>query len=154
MNRSCAQCGAGLQPGERFCRQCGAPTMARGRGRDSGQKRRGQRLNISLFMLIAGVLLLAGGGAFYLAGGGSSPSATPLLPGPRTGGIPYPEVERVSLAEAKAGFDDGSALFLDVRIRESYELGHIANAISMPLAVLSTRHEQLAGAEMIFTYCT
>jgi hypothetical protein len=77
-----------------------------------------------------------------------------LPQGPRSAGIPYPEVERIPLADAKARYDSGTALFLDVRIIESYERAHIPNAVSMPLALLATRHQQLAGAEEILTYCT
>jgi len=139
MPKTCSQCGARLTTQAAFCSQCGA--RQEGRLQMNTRKKRGQRLNLPLFVLIVGALLLVASAAAYL--GRSQPTpAVPGLPSPQTGLLPYPEVERIDLAEAKARYDDGSALFLDVRIIESYERAHIPDALSMPLAVLPTRYQQ------------
>lgn len=74
------------------------------------------------------------------------------------GDIPQTEagVPRISVEEAKAAFDSGEAIIVDVRSAESYAAGHAAGAISIPLAGIETN---LAGLgldkeQWIITYCT
>ena len=66
----------------------------------------------------------------------------------------YPEIERVSLADAKAASDTGSAVFIDVRIAEAYIGGHIPGALNIPLGDLETRLNELDPNQWIITYCT
>ncbi len=47
------------------------------------------------------------------------------------------EVQRVTPEEAKAAFDSGSAVFLDVRSHTAYVQSHIPGALSIPLAEFS-----------------
>lgn len=68
--------------------------------------------------------------------------------------IPYPEVPRISLADAKAQYDANSAVFVDVRSAEQYEAAHIPGAVSLPLAEVQARHYELAADALIFLYCT
>lgn len=88
-----------------------------------------------------------------------SPSpATPVQTPPRmdtsrqTDQVSYPEVPRISLAEAKARYDAGTALFVDVRAQEEYDTAHIPNAISLPLADLEARYQELSQDAEIITY--
>ena len=53
--------------------------------------------------------------------------------------IPYPDVPRVSLADAKAAYDQGTAVFLDVRGTSDYETEHITGAISIPEMQIESR---------------
>lgn len=64
------------------------------------------------------------------------------------------EIPRATLAEAKAAFDAGSALFLDVRDAGSYEISHIAGAESIPLTRLEQELGKLDKGRWIITYCT
>ena len=48
-------------------------------------------------------------------------------------GIPYPEIERISVEQAYAAYNKGEAVFLDVRNTDSYQSAHIAGAVSIPL---------------------
>jgi rhodanese-related sulfurtransferase len=72
--------------------------------------------------------------------------------------IPTPasleQVERVSLTDAKAAFDAGSAVFLDVRDSSAYNLSHIAGALSIPINDLPSRLSELNPSTWIITYCT
>lgn len=68
--------------------------------------------------------------------------------------IPFPEVERVSLADSKAAFDGGEAVFLDVRDPDSYAASHIPGAINIPVSQLESRAAELDPNEWIITYCT
>jgi 3-mercaptopyruvate sulfurtransferase SseA len=62
------------------------------------------------------------------------------------------QVERVPLDDAKAAFDAGTAIFLDVRAGASYEASHIPGAVSIPLNELSTRMGELDPASWIIPY--
>ena len=64
------------------------------------------------------------------------------------------EVQRVSVQEAYAAHQDGSALFLDVRGAESYDAAHIPGALNIPLEELPTRINELSKDDWILTYCT
>jgi hypothetical protein len=68
--------------------------------------------------------------------------------------IPYPEITRVSLADAKAAYDSGLALFVDVRDAGSYASGHVKGAINVPLADIENRLSDLPGDRWIILYCT
>ncbi len=98
------------------------------------------------------ILLLGIGGALLIA------IAILLLPQPEPVAptvIPgTPLASRVSLAEAKTAFDEGSAVFLDVRSAESYQAAHIPGAISIPELDLPTRYTELDKNTWIITYCT
>jgi len=64
------------------------------------------------------------------------------------------EVQRVTLEESKAAFDNGEATFVDVRTASSYAAGHIPGALSIPLAELQPRIDELDPNQWIITYCT
>ena len=64
------------------------------------------------------------------------------------------EVARVSLEDAKAAFDNGAAVFVDVRSQSSYATRHIPGALSIPLAELEARISELGQDQWIITYCT
>ena len=108
---------------------------------------------IILVVLAAGVLVLDRGGADpeenpnNQAGSGSADVHDEQ-------GIPYPEVPRVSLAEAKARYDASTAVFVDVRSSQEYEAAHIPGALSLPLAGLQAGSQELPADALIFLYCT
>ena len=66
----------------------------------------------------------------------------------------YPEIARVSLEDAKAAFDSGEAVFVDVRSKDSYDQSRIKDALSIPLNDLQTRMGELDPNQWIITYCT
>lgn len=104
-----------------------------------------------LFIFVGGGLLLIVA-AILLATQNASPSPTPAAAFEEE--ETYPEIPRVSLDEAKAALDAGSAIFVDVRSAEAYAGGHIAGAINIPLAELESRLSELDKAQWIITYCT
>ena len=67
---------------------------------------------------------------------------------------PYLEIERVPLAEAKAAFDNGTAIFVDVRSSSAYADAHIPGALSIPNTELESRLSELDPKQWIITYCT
>lgn len=68
--------------------------------------------------------------------------------------IPYPEIKRVSLGDAKAAFELKSAVFIDVRGEPYYTESHIPGAISMTYDELASRMSELDKNAWIITYCT
>ncbi|MBI5953015.1 MAG: hypothetical protein HY865_15260 [Chloroflexi bacterium] len=105
---------------------------------------------IPLFLLIGGGLLLIAA-AFLFATQTASPAPTAAAPFEEE---TYPEIPRVSLADAKAALDAGTAIIVDVRSAEAYVGGHITGAINIPLAELEARLGELDPNQWIITYCT
>ena len=112
---------------------------------------------IAIFTIISGIVLLLVVGVLAL--GGAKQSAAPAtvseIPDYHDDqGIPYPEVKRIPVAEARAMYDAGTALFVDVRSQGEYDTAHVANALSLPLADLDARYQELPKDTQIITYCT
>ena len=83
------------------------------------------------------------------------PETTAAQPGPvPTTEIPFPEVARISLQDAKSAYDDGSAVFLDVRDPEYYSASHISGALNIPYSTVRSRMAELDKNQWIITYCT
>lgn len=64
------------------------------------------------------------------------------------------QVTRVDLLQAKAAYDDGSAVFIDVRDKAYYDSGHIPGSKSIPLSEIEDRHGELNRDDWIILYCT
>ena len=79
----------------------------------------------------------------------NSPRATPT---PTAKVLPL--VERITVEKAYRAFENYEAVFLDVRDVMSFEAGHIASAIHIPLNQLDERLGELAPEAWIITYCT
>ena len=112
----------------------------------------GQRKALALVLVaLGGILLLAAGlwVAFSLPPQ-TVATASPSVPPPNDDVA----VPRVSLQEARAAFDAGSATFVDTRSLGSYEASHIAGAISIPLGETLERLQELDPGQWIITYCT
>lgn len=66
------------------------------------------------------------------------------------------EVPRVSVEEAKAALESGTAIIVDVRSPGAYETSHIKGAVSVPLGELERNLSGLTlpKDQWIITYCT
>ncbi|MHB0987523.1 MAG: rhodanese-like domain-containing protein [Bellilinea sp.] len=83
------------------------------------------------------------------------PEIPAAQPGPvPTSEIPFPEVARISLQDAKSAHDDGSAVFVDVRDPEYYSAGHVSGALNIPYSKVRSRMAELDKNQWIITYCT
>jgi len=73
-------------------------------------------------------------------------------------GLPLNEdsVPRVSVEDAKAAFDSGAAIIVDVRSAQAFANSHIPGALNIPLGEFETNPTQLdlPRDEWIITYCT
>ena len=77
-------------------------------------------------------------------------AATPKLP------LTEAQVSRVPVDQAKAAFDSGIAIFLDVRTPDAYAASHIKGAINIPLGEIELNPTglNLDKNKWIITYCT
>lgn len=98
-------------------------------------------------------LVLVGLAGLWIASQSSPATTTPTTVANQQN-IPFPEVPRIPLAEAKAKFDAGTALIVDTRSAEDYAQSHIPNALSLPLADMNTQNPDLPRDAEIITYCT
>lgn len=113
---------------------------------------------IMLAAAAGAILILAG---FMLLANSKRPAADPVTGFATTvpdshneEGIPYPEVPRISPAEAKAAVDAGTALIVDVRSQGEYDTARVSNAVPLPLVDLDARYRDLPQDMEIITYCT
>jgi rhodanese-related sulfurtransferase len=66
------------------------------------------------------------------------------------------DVPRINVEDAKAAFDSGQAIIVDVRSADAYAAGHTVGAISIPLVIFETdiNNVSLEKNQWIITYCT
>ncbi len=114
------------------------------------KKRKAPRSPIPVYLAIGGGLLLIVAAILL---------ATQNAPAAPTAAAPfeedtYPEIPRVSLEDAKAAFEAGTAVFVDVRGADVFAMSHIPGSLSIPLADLESRLAELDPNQWIITYCT
>jgi 3-mercaptopyruvate sulfurtransferase SseA len=100
-------------------------------------------------LLLIGFLLMVGAIALWVldpGGGGNTP--------PQDANIPFPEIARTSLSDAKNAYDAGSAVFLDVRTAPEYAQSRIPGSKNIPLDELPDRLGELNPEDRFLTICT
>lgn len=114
-----------------------------------------RKSSLSPFLTMgAGVVLILTAIIWQLTGN-DQPGAAPTASIPSgQSQLPFPDVVRISLRDAKAAYDAGSALFLDVRDSDSYNASHIPGALNIEVAQLLTQLAKLDSSKSIITYCT
>ena len=107
---------------------------------------------VAILLIIFGGLIVLGTAVWYIATTSHQPalSATPTALVESA----YPEIPRISVQDAKAAYDIGNAVFVDVRDPESYAQSHIKGALSIPLQDLPDRIKELDPNAWIIPYCT
>ena len=66
---------------------------------------------------------------------------------------PLESAKRIERPEAIEMVKEGKAVWVDVRGKDQYDLGHIKGAINIPLNELITRIKELPPHKYIITYC-
>jgi 3-mercaptopyruvate sulfurtransferase SseA len=107
-----------------------------------------KRKNPFPWMVIGGGLLLLLAALTYILV--NRPAAPVMTPTPAS----VQQVQRVSLEDAKAAYDSGNAVFLDVRDSGSYAEGHIPGAVLMPITNMPAHSGELDPKSWIIPYCT
>lgn len=160
----CPQCGTGLRPRSVYCPKCGAPApgapaTTAAQPTRSGRRCAPPRRNVWLPILLAGALLLLAGGVYLAVNQDRAPAtasttASTIPDEHGEDGLPYPEVARITPAEAKARVDSGQAILVDVRSQGEYDTQHAQGARLLSLADLEARYRELPQNAEIITYCT
>ncbi len=82
----------------------------------------------------------------------ATPQQAPTaLPAPTD--APTGTARRISIEEARAAFERGQAVFVDVRLDEQYRQGHLPGAILIPLEEVAQHSGKLPRNKLIITYC-
>ena len=68
--------------------------------------------------------------------------------------LPYPDVPRIKVEDARAAVDHQQAILVDARSAAQYAQSHIAGAKSIPVDELESRLNELNKDQLIITYCT
>lgn len=117
----------------------------------TGNKRKNIKKHFPFTLLFSGIGLILIGFLTWLIF--NNPPKQVATPTPELG-IPFPNIQRVSLEEAKRAFDSQSAIIVDVRDSTSYAQQHIKGAINIPLDMLESRLNELPKDQWIILYCT
>lgn len=119
------------------------------------KKRKQQKnQNFPVLFLAAGGILLILAAVMLLSQNRTSQTASLTSDSSGHEEETFPEIERVSLEDAKAAFDSGTAIFVDVRGDQAYAASHIAGSVSLPLTQIESRLDELNLNQWIITYCT
>jgi hypothetical protein len=81
-------------------------------------------------------------------------NATPVTTQANVAATPAADAPRISLADAKAAFDAGKALFVDSRADSAYKAEHIKGAINIPAGTLDAKLKELPKDKKIIVYCS
>ena len=70
--------------------------------------------------------------------------------------VPDADVPRVSIKEAKAALESGTAVIVDVRSPDAFASSHVAGALNVPLIdiEMNLASVPLEKEQWIITYCT
>ena len=108
-----------------------------------------------LIMILVGLILISGSVLWLVDNtrAQTDRSSNPSLSN-TTMRIPHPEIERISLSDAKTAFDQNQAVFIDTRSEPYYSEGHIPGALSISEEEMENRLGELDKHSWIITYCT
>jgi 3-mercaptopyruvate sulfurtransferase SseA len=111
------------------------------------------RSRIPFILISGGLVLIVGALAWFLI---SANTTSFTETGPEFVMVrgPHPDIPRVNLEDAKKAYDNGDAVFLDVRGDDAYTISHIPGAISISESDLVNRLNELSPSDWIITYCT
>jgi Rhodanese-like domain len=107
---------------------------------------------LPIILVAAGLVLILGAAVFYLAYPFKGSETVPTDQTAAT--VPYPNVARVSLKDAKAAYDLKNAVFIDVRGEPFYSEEHIPSALSITYDELPAHIQELKKTDWIIPYCT
>jgi phage shock protein E len=123
------------------------------RERKLGVKKFNRQSLVAILLIVLGAVIILGSYFwFQIASQRDEPETAAVEE--KVSDIPYPDIKRVGLADAKAAFDLGTAVFIDVRDEYSFQQGHIPNARSIPVDTILQESSQLDPSQWYILYCT
>ena len=106
-----------------------------------------------LFLLFIGVSLI-GIAALTACNSNEFKSARTLPAGSQNAPLPPDGARRVTIAELKGMIERNEAFVVDVRNKETYDLGHIRGARLIPEGEITNHISELPSNKLIVTYCS
>lgn len=103
-----------------------------------------------MFLIGGGMVLIIGLLVWQLLT--QTPAAVPAPV--NNANIPLASIPRVRITDAKAALDAKTAVFVDVRDLDVYQINHINGAVNIPFGEIETRYRELDPNQWIITYCT
>ncbi len=64
------------------------------------------------------------------------------------------DTPRISLADAKKSFDDGTAVFIDTHVKTTYDHDHIKGAMNITVQDLAAKINTIPKGKKIIAYCS
>ena len=108
-------------------------------------------LSAPVLLILFGAVLIVAVLVYLAVSGGQTAEVTG---GSSNSNIPYPEVKRISLDDAKNAYDGKTAVFVDTRTESSYLDSHITGALNIPSDQVESSLDKLDPQQWIITYCT
>lgn len=84
-------------------------------------------------------------------------AATPTQPAANSESAtisPFPEVPRITIADAKKLFDAGTAVFVDTHSPQMFDNEHIKSAINVPFNEIDAHISKVPKDKTVITYCS
>ncbi|MCZ2120833.1 MAG: rhodanese-like domain-containing protein [Anaerolineales bacterium] len=112
--------------------------------------------NIFSALCVLGLATLACNAVLPTRGLTPTQPATLLAPNANPMQLTEAQVPRIAVEDAKAAFDSGQAIIVDVRAPEAYSAEHVKGALSLPLGLFESdlANLPLMKDQWIITYCT
>ena len=107
-----------------------------------------------MIILIGLVVLLAGCGASDAEAERAVQVTLPPTAAAPVTALTAKDVQRITLADAKALLDNGTAVLVDARSAKAYNYKHAAGAISFPEDEVAARASELPTDKSLIFYCT
>lgn len=104
--------------------------------------------NISIFALLTVTALMLGCQKVMTTGVKNMANTVNTSP------TPGDDAPRIALADAKADFDAGTALFVDTRAEAAYKQEHVKGAINISMDKLEAKIKDLPKDKNINAYCS
>ena len=82
-----------------------------------------------------------------------TPATTTKPPVAAPDAPPAEAARRITVEEARAAFERGEAVFVDVRGEDAFRQGHIRGALSVPTGTAAQHADKLPKNKLIITYC-
>jgi predicted nucleic acid-binding Zn ribbon protein len=160
-SKFCTQCGATIEAGQRFCPECGSAVQTPVERTQPAQTRSNaapasgrNRPLMAILLGIGALAVLLVVVVIYWATARPPAIVGNFPPVHTADGYPFPDVPRISVQDAKARLDAGSAVFVDVRSRGQFNASRVPGALSIPIDGFETRYGEVPRNIEIITYCT
>lgn len=112
-----------------------------------------QKMRFTLAAVAIGLLASTAGAQYKSDAPKTAPSGPQKIQTAIPASEPLESAKRINRTDAIKMVQAGKAVWIDVRPKSDYDLGHIKGAISIPLSELQHRFADLPIKKTLITYC-